>query len=229
MATQPSRVPIPGSERLGPVHEPIGACDPTEVATVTVYIRGSGDAPVAGWLSREEYTSAHGAAPGDVDAVRSFAEAHAVVGWIGRPCAPQCPAHRQPRFAEHRLRHHLDDVPRCGRRRVSREAGQPLGPVRTGRSRHRGVRARRSSTGTTAIPSSSQCAVAVHAAAGCRRLRVSARIDRKRRVHCADRAGRGLSPGGSHRLFLAAGTDGADRGRGAGRRREQQSGHTGRT
>jgi kumamolisin len=76
MAEQPARVPIPGSERLGPVHERVGACDPTEVATVTVYIRGPGGEPAAGRLSREEYASAHGAAPGDVDAVRSFAGAH---------------------------------------------------------------------------------------------------------------------------------------------------------
>jgi kumamolisin len=76
MADQPSRAPIPGSERLGPVHEPVGACDPAEVATVTVYLRGSGGEPAAGRLSREAYASAHGAAPGDVDAVRTFAEAH---------------------------------------------------------------------------------------------------------------------------------------------------------
>jgi kumamolisin len=76
MAEQPARVPIPGSERLGPVHEPAGASDPSEVATVTVYVRGPSGDPAAGRLSREEYAAAHGAAPGDVDAVRSFAEAH---------------------------------------------------------------------------------------------------------------------------------------------------------
>ena len=75
MADQPSRVPIPGSERLGPAHDPVGACDPTEVTTVTVYLRGSGGEPATGLLSREAYASTHGAAPGDVDAVRSFAEA----------------------------------------------------------------------------------------------------------------------------------------------------------
>lgn len=76
MADQPSRVPIPGSERVGPAHEPVGACDPNEVATVSVYLRGSGAEPATGRLSREAYASAHGAIPADVDAVRNFAEAH---------------------------------------------------------------------------------------------------------------------------------------------------------
>ncbi len=76
MADQPSRVPIPGSERPGPEHEAVAACDPTEVATVTVYLRGSGGEPTTGRLSRAEYASTHGAAPADVDAIRTFAAAN---------------------------------------------------------------------------------------------------------------------------------------------------------
>jgi kumamolisin len=76
MADQPSRVPIPGSERTAPAQAAIGPCDPTEVATVTVYIRGSSDEAAAGQVSRDEYAAAYGAAPDDVAAVRQFAEAH---------------------------------------------------------------------------------------------------------------------------------------------------------
>src|SRR5580693_5013573 len=76
MADEPSRVALPGSERVGPVHEPIGACDPTEVGTVTIYLRGRGGDPVPGRLSREEYAAAHGTDAADVDAVRSFAVAN---------------------------------------------------------------------------------------------------------------------------------------------------------
>src|SRR5579859_5180169 len=76
MADQPSRVPIPGSERVSPAHEPVGASDPNEVATVSVYVRGSEGEPATGLLSREAYASAHGAAPDDVDRVRHFAAAH---------------------------------------------------------------------------------------------------------------------------------------------------------
>jgi kumamolisin len=76
MADDRSRVPLPGSERVGPVHEQIGMCDPAEVATVTIYVRGRGGDPVPGWLSRDEYVAAHGADRADIDAVRSFAVAN---------------------------------------------------------------------------------------------------------------------------------------------------------
>jgi kumamolisin len=75
MADQPSRVTLPGSERSEPAHAAVGPCDPAEVATVTVYLRGPGAEPAAGQLSRAEYAAIHGAAPADVAALRQFAEA----------------------------------------------------------------------------------------------------------------------------------------------------------
>jgi kumamolisin len=75
MANETSHVPLPGSERVGPVHERVGVCDPTSVATVTVYVRGRGGA-AAGLLSREDYAASFGAADADVDAVRRFAAGH---------------------------------------------------------------------------------------------------------------------------------------------------------
>ena len=75
MADQPSRVTLPGSERSEPEHAGAGPCDPAELATVTVYLRGRGEEPAAGQLSRAEYAAAHGADPADVAAVRRFAEA----------------------------------------------------------------------------------------------------------------------------------------------------------
>ena len=76
MADQPSRVPIPGSERPASAHAPVGASDPAEVTTVTVYVRVSGGEPPPGRLSREEFAAAYGASPTDVDAIRAFAQAH---------------------------------------------------------------------------------------------------------------------------------------------------------
>lgn len=76
MADQPSRVPIPGSERPASAHAPVGASDPAEVTTVTVYVRVSGGEPPPGRLSREEFAAAYGASPTDVDAIRAFAHAH---------------------------------------------------------------------------------------------------------------------------------------------------------
>ena len=75
MADRPSRVALPGSERSEPAHAALGPCDPAEVATVTVYLRGRGGEPAAGHLSRTEYAAAHGAASADVTAIRQFAEA----------------------------------------------------------------------------------------------------------------------------------------------------------
>src|SRR5580704_10448780 len=76
MAAQPSRVPIPGSERSSAAHASVGTSDPAEITTVTVYVRGSGGEPPPGRLAREEFAAAYGASPSDVDAIRAFAEAH---------------------------------------------------------------------------------------------------------------------------------------------------------
>ncbi|HEY6470606.1 MAG TPA: S53 family peptidase [Candidatus Dormibacteraeota bacterium] len=73
MSDRASFVPLQGSDRAGPVHQEAGACDPAATATITVYVRGSGDGPAPGHLSREEYAAAHGAAASDVEAVREFA------------------------------------------------------------------------------------------------------------------------------------------------------------
>ena len=73
MSDRAPLVPLAGSTRVSPPHQETGACDPETPATITLYVRGSGDEPVPGRLSREEYAAAHGAATSDVDAVRAFA------------------------------------------------------------------------------------------------------------------------------------------------------------
>lgn len=73
MSERASLVPLPGSARADPVHRETGACDPQASATITVYVRSSGDAPVPGRLTREAYAQAHGATTRDIDAVREFA------------------------------------------------------------------------------------------------------------------------------------------------------------
>jgi kumamolisin len=78
MAAQPSRVPIPGSERSSAAHASVGTSDPAEVTTVTVYVRASGGEPPPGRLSREEFAAAYGASSSDVEAIRAFAQAHAL-------------------------------------------------------------------------------------------------------------------------------------------------------
>ncbi len=66
-------VPLPGSTRSVPVHQEFGAYDAGASATITVYLRGSGDDPTPGRLTREDFAAAHGAAPSDIEAVRRFA------------------------------------------------------------------------------------------------------------------------------------------------------------
>jgi kumamolisin len=68
-----SLVPLPGSTRSVPVHQESGAYDAGASATITVYVRGSGDDPTPGRLTREDFAATHGAAPSDIDAVRHFA------------------------------------------------------------------------------------------------------------------------------------------------------------
>lgn len=75
------RLPIAGSRRdFIATHERIGPVDEREPVTVTVYLRdpaGPAEASVRGEpLSREEWTQAHGADPGDVEKVQAFARAH---------------------------------------------------------------------------------------------------------------------------------------------------------
>jgi kumamolisin len=68
-----SLVPLAGSARSVPAHRESGAYDAAASATLTLYVRGRGDAPAPGRLSREDFAAAHGASPGDIDAVRRFA------------------------------------------------------------------------------------------------------------------------------------------------------------
>ncbi len=73
MSDRASFVPLQGSDRSAPLHPEAGACDSTATATITVYVRSSGVDPAPGYLSREEYAAAHGAAASDIDTVREFA------------------------------------------------------------------------------------------------------------------------------------------------------------
>ncbi len=82
MSDTTSLVPLPGSTRSVPVHQETGAYDAGASATVTVYVRSNSGDPSPGRLTREDFAAAHGAAPGDIDAVRRFAEGRGLT--VGR-------------------------------------------------------------------------------------------------------------------------------------------------
>ncbi len=69
---------IPGSERSPlPGSRILGDAEPTQEATVTVFLRSKGaGVPPPGALSRVEFADAYGADPGDVQKVEDFARAH---------------------------------------------------------------------------------------------------------------------------------------------------------
>jgi kumamolisin len=85
-------VPLPGSaRRLLPNSRPAGPVDPSEIASLTVRVRSSGDPvalakrvydqasqPLAGrtYLTREELAAQHGSAKEDLDKVEAFAQQH---------------------------------------------------------------------------------------------------------------------------------------------------------
>jgi len=85
-------VPLPGSKRaLLPNSRPAGPVDPSEMASVTVRVRSSGDPaalarmaydlankPIADrqYLSHDELENQHGAAPEDLDKIEHFAQQH---------------------------------------------------------------------------------------------------------------------------------------------------------
>ncbi len=79
--TYPDRVAVAGSGRdLPQGHARVGDVDPDERATVTVYLRPRAPIEAAGadgpTLTREEYAARFGAAPEDVDVIRTFAADH---------------------------------------------------------------------------------------------------------------------------------------------------------
>ncbi len=70
----PERFVLPGSERQLPEgHTQVGAVDPDERATVTVYVRPRAEPEEGTRVSREEYAARFGAAPEDLEAVHQFA------------------------------------------------------------------------------------------------------------------------------------------------------------
>ncbi len=85
-------VPLPGSKRsLLPKSRPAGPVDPSEIASLTVRVRSSGDAaalakrvydqasqPLADrkYLTRQELAAQHGASKDDLDKIEAFAQNH---------------------------------------------------------------------------------------------------------------------------------------------------------
>jgi kumamolisin len=85
-------VPLPGSKRsLLPNSRPAGPVDPSEIASLTVRVRSSGDTaalakrvydqasqPLASrtYLTREELAAQHGASKDDLDKIEAFAQKH---------------------------------------------------------------------------------------------------------------------------------------------------------
>ncbi|MBV8344661.1 MAG: S8/S53 family peptidase [Candidatus Eremiobacteraeota bacterium] len=69
---------IPGSERSPlPGSQVLGDADPTQEATVTVFLRSKrAGVPAPGTLSRVEFADRYGADPADVASVEAFARAH---------------------------------------------------------------------------------------------------------------------------------------------------------
>ena len=83
MPENPTRNPLPGSDRPAPVHARVAAPDPESPVTITVYLRGSKPSP--GVMTREEYAAAHGASDADVQVVQRFAAEHGLkVGEVDR-------------------------------------------------------------------------------------------------------------------------------------------------
>jgi kumamolisin len=75
MAPGPSGAPVAGSHRLAVLDESLGDADPSEPASVTVYVRRKGRAPAPGRLTRAEFAANFGADPADLDAVATYARA----------------------------------------------------------------------------------------------------------------------------------------------------------
>src|SRR5689334_13363233 len=85
-------VPLPGSKRtLLPNSRPAGPIDPSEIASITVRVRSTGNpaalakmaydlanTPIAQrrYLTHEELEKRHGAAPEDLDKIEQFAQQH---------------------------------------------------------------------------------------------------------------------------------------------------------
>jgi kumamolisin len=85
-------VPLPGSKRsLLPNSRPAGPVDPSEIASLTVRVRSTGDTaalakrvydqasqPLAGrtYLTREQLAAQHGASKDDLDKIEAFAQKH---------------------------------------------------------------------------------------------------------------------------------------------------------
>jgi kumamolisin len=68
---------IPGSDRvLRDGHRRISDVDPSEAATVTVYLRRPSAASPHDRLRREDFASRHGTAPSDLEALRQLAAEH---------------------------------------------------------------------------------------------------------------------------------------------------------
>ncbi len=193
MAQETPRVQLEGSTRSAPPHERVGTPDMGSTATVTVYLRGPAETPPPGSLSREEYAAAHGAAEADVEAVRSFAEAHqfevaqvdrgrrsvqltGTIGALADAFGTEVALFRDPDGT---------DLPRPG--------GHPLRARRARRRGHGSVRTRRAESGTCPLPAEGERSDPVHTARGGRRLRLPDRPDRERRMHRPHRA-RGRVP-----------------------------------
>ena len=74
-----ARVEVPGSSRaIDPSWQQVGPADPSDTATVTVYVRdpaGGDDGAGGGTAAPEDYRAAHQADPADLQAVRDFAAA----------------------------------------------------------------------------------------------------------------------------------------------------------
>lgn len=73
MPRAPRLAAIAGSRRTAVADPPVGAADPAERASVSVYVRRRGPAPRPGGLTRGQFAAAHGADPADLDTVTTFA------------------------------------------------------------------------------------------------------------------------------------------------------------